>query len=88
MDIFYPWKDIVGKKVSKLRSIAELRAFYGTRSVAGKGSEMLGERQARGEGGRQGERETRSGSGVERKVEPGRQGEQETRNVAENRSEK
>jgi hypothetical protein len=25
---FYPWKDIVGKKVSKLRSIAELRAFY------------------------------------------------------------
>ncbi len=26
---FYPWKDIVGKKVSKLRSIAELRAFYG-----------------------------------------------------------
>ncbi len=23
------WKDIVGKKVSKLRSIAELRAFYG-----------------------------------------------------------
>jgi hypothetical protein len=27
---FYIWKDIVGKKVSKLRSIAELRAFYGT----------------------------------------------------------
>ncbi len=27
---FYPWKDIVGKKVSKLRSIAEQRAFYGT----------------------------------------------------------
>ncbi len=27
---FYPWKDIVGKKVSKLGSIAELRAFYGT----------------------------------------------------------
>jgi hypothetical protein len=26
---FYLWKDIVGKKVSKLRSIAELRAFYG-----------------------------------------------------------
>ncbi len=25
----YPWKDIVGKKVSKLRSIAELRAFDG-----------------------------------------------------------
>jgi hypothetical protein len=25
---FYPWKDIVGKKVSKLRSIAELRVFY------------------------------------------------------------
>jgi hypothetical protein len=24
-----PWKDIVGKKVSKLRSIAELREFYG-----------------------------------------------------------
>ncbi len=30
VDNFYPWKDIVGKKVSKLRSIAELRAFYGT----------------------------------------------------------
>jgi hypothetical protein len=29
VDNFYPWKDIVGKKVSKLRSIAELRAFYG-----------------------------------------------------------
>jgi hypothetical protein len=27
VDNFYPWKDIVGKKVSKLRSIAELRAF-------------------------------------------------------------
>jgi hypothetical protein len=27
-DNFYPWKDIVGKKVSKLRSIAELRTFY------------------------------------------------------------
>jgi hypothetical protein len=26
---FIPGKDIVGKKVSKLRSIAELRAFYG-----------------------------------------------------------
>jgi hypothetical protein len=30
VDNFYPWKDIVGIKVSKLRSIAELRAFYGT----------------------------------------------------------
>ncbi len=30
VDNFYPWKDIVGKKVSKLRSIAELREFYGT----------------------------------------------------------
>ena len=30
IDNFYPWKDIVRKKVSKLRSIAELRAFYGT----------------------------------------------------------
>jgi hypothetical protein len=29
VDNFYPWKDIVGKKVSKLGSIAELRAFYG-----------------------------------------------------------
>ncbi len=29
VDNFYFWKDIVGKKVSKLRSIAELRAFYG-----------------------------------------------------------
>ncbi len=29
VDKFYPWKDIIGKKVSKLRSIAELRAFYG-----------------------------------------------------------
>ncbi len=29
VDNFYPWKDIVGKKVSKLRSIAKLRAFYG-----------------------------------------------------------
>ncbi len=29
IDNFYPWKDIVGKKVSKLRSIAELRTFYG-----------------------------------------------------------
>jgi hypothetical protein len=30
---FYPWKDtsIVGKKLSKLRSIAELRAFYGSK---------------------------------------------------------
>ncbi len=27
---FYPWKDIVGKKVSNLRSIAELRAFCGS----------------------------------------------------------
>ncbi len=26
---FYPWKDIVRKKVSKLRSIAVPRAFYG-----------------------------------------------------------
>jgi hypothetical protein len=30
VDNFYPWKDIVGKKVSKLRSIPELRAFYGS----------------------------------------------------------
>jgi hypothetical protein len=30
VDNVYPWKDIVGKKMSKLRSIAELRAFYGT----------------------------------------------------------
>ncbi len=29
VDNFYPWKDIVGKKVLKLRFIAELRAFYG-----------------------------------------------------------
>jgi hypothetical protein len=29
VDNFYSWKDIVGKKVSKLRSIAELRAFDG-----------------------------------------------------------
>ncbi len=29
VDNFYPWNDIFGKKVSKLRSIAELRAFYG-----------------------------------------------------------
>ncbi len=29
VNIFYPWKDIVGKKVSKLRFIAGLRAFYG-----------------------------------------------------------
>jgi hypothetical protein len=29
VDNFYPWKDIIGKKVSKLRFIAELRAFYG-----------------------------------------------------------
>jgi hypothetical protein len=29
VDNLYPWKDIAGKKVSKLRSIAELRAFYG-----------------------------------------------------------
>jgi hypothetical protein len=28
VDNFYPWKDIVGNKVSKLGSIAELRAFY------------------------------------------------------------
>ncbi len=27
---FYPWKYIVRNKVSNLRSIAELRAFYGT----------------------------------------------------------
>ncbi len=32
---FYTWKDIVRKKVSKLRSIAELRAFYGTVQVHG-----------------------------------------------------
>ena len=31
VDNFYPWKDIVGKKVSKLRSIAELGAFYGNK---------------------------------------------------------
>jgi hypothetical protein len=30
VDNCYLWKDIVRKKVSKLRSIAELRAFYGT----------------------------------------------------------
>jgi hypothetical protein len=30
IDNFYSWKDIVGKKVSKLRSIAKLRAFGGT----------------------------------------------------------
>jgi hypothetical protein len=30
VDNLYPWKDIVGKKVSKLWSIAELRAFYGS----------------------------------------------------------
>ncbi len=29
VDNFYPWKDIVGKKVSKLRAIGELRVFYG-----------------------------------------------------------
>ncbi len=29
VDNFYPWKDIIRKNVSKLRSIAELRAFYG-----------------------------------------------------------
>ncbi len=29
VDNFIPWKDIIGKKVSKLRLIAELRAFYG-----------------------------------------------------------
>ncbi len=35
---FYPWKDIVGRKVSKLRSIAQLRAFYGSvRSKLGQG---------------------------------------------------
>ncbi len=28
VDSFYPWKDIVGKKVSKLRAIVEVRAFY------------------------------------------------------------
>jgi hypothetical protein len=27
VDNFYPWKDIVGKKVSKLRSIAELTVY-------------------------------------------------------------
>jgi hypothetical protein len=32
VDNFYPWKDIFGKKVSKWRSIAELRVFYGTYS--------------------------------------------------------
>jgi hypothetical protein len=30
IDSFSPWEDIVRKKVSKLRSIAELRAFDGT----------------------------------------------------------
>ncbi len=30
VDNFYPWKDIIGKKVSKLRFIAEPRVFYGT----------------------------------------------------------
>jgi hypothetical protein len=30
IDKFSPWEDIVSKKVSKLRSIAELRAFDGT----------------------------------------------------------
>ncbi len=34
VDNFYPWKDIVGKKVSKWRSITELRAFYGRKSPA------------------------------------------------------
>ncbi len=34
VDNFYPWKDIVGKKVSKWRSIAELKAFYGRKSPA------------------------------------------------------
>ncbi len=29
VDNFYPWKDIIWIKVSKFRSIAELRAFYG-----------------------------------------------------------
>ncbi len=29
VDNFYPWKDIIGKKVLKLGSIAELRTFYG-----------------------------------------------------------
>ncbi len=29
VDNFYSWKDTVGKKVPKLRSIAELRAFAG-----------------------------------------------------------
>jgi hypothetical protein len=35
VDNFYPWKDIVGRKVSKLRSIAELRAFYGNFYIFG-----------------------------------------------------
>jgi len=34
VDNFYPWKDIVGKKLSKLRSIAELRPFYGTLMIS------------------------------------------------------
>jgi hypothetical protein len=42
LDNFYPWKDIVGKKVSKLRFIAELRAFYGTLSSAAAGTPMGG----------------------------------------------
>jgi hypothetical protein len=33
VDKFYPWKDIVGKKVSKLKPIAELWAFHGIFSI-------------------------------------------------------
>ena len=33
VDNFYYWKDIEGKKVSKLRYIAELRAFDGRVTV-------------------------------------------------------
>ncbi len=33
VDNFYPWKDIVRKKVSKLWSIAKLRAFYGKLAI-------------------------------------------------------
>ncbi len=35
VDNFYPWKDLVGKMVSKLRSIAELGAFYGRLLISG-----------------------------------------------------
>jgi hypothetical protein len=40
---FYPWKDIVGKKVLMLRYIAKLRAFYSIISkhiVEGSGSRV------------------------------------------------